>query len=145
MSTNLRGIGEKARLKPKLVFTSLYHHVTDIDNLRVCYEALGGKKAVGVDGVTKEEYGNVLRKGEMLRRAKVRVNGHLNYYAITDNTKACNTYRYHVIRILRKWLNRKSQRTTYTWQGYLQALEWVGWPSMTIRKDLNPFRRAEAP
>lgn len=87
---------------------------------------------------------NVLRKGEMLRRAKVRVNGHLNYYAITDNAKACNTYHYHVTRILRKWLNRKSQRTTYTWQGYLQALEWVGWPSVTIRKDLDPFRRAEA-
>ncbi len=48
MSTNLRGIGEKARLEPKLVFTSLYHHVTDTDNLRVCYEELDGKKAAGV-------------------------------------------------------------------------------------------------
>ena len=30
-----------------------------------------------------------LRKGEMLRRARVRILGHLNYYAITDNAKAC--------------------------------------------------------
>ncbi|MGH8534146.1 MAG: hypothetical protein ACREV1_15870 [Gammaproteobacteria bacterium] len=31
-----------------------------------------------------------LRKGEMLRRTKARVQGHLNYYAITDNAARCN-------------------------------------------------------
>lgn len=87
---------------------------------------------------------DVLRKGEMLRRAKVRVVGHLNYYAVTDNYEGCSTYIYHVRRILFKWLNRKSQRKSYTWQGYQQALDWVGWPRLYIRKDLNPFRRAEA-
>ena len=34
MSTDLTRIGEKARKEPKLVFTSLYHHVYDVDNLR---------------------------------------------------------------------------------------------------------------
>ena len=56
MSTNLTWIGEKARNQPDLVFTSLYHHVTDIDNLRACNDSLDGNKAVGVDGVTKREY-----------------------------------------------------------------------------------------
>jgi RNA-directed DNA polymerase len=87
---------------------------------------------------------NVLKKGEMLRRAKIRVVGHLNYYAITDNAKACNTYMRHVTRNLLKWLNRKSQKNTYTWEGCLQALQWVGWPKPYIRKDLNPCRRTEA-
>jgi len=87
---------------------------------------------------------SVLRKGEMLRRAKAIVIGHLNYYAITDNSKRCNSYVYHVTCILFKWLNRKSQRKSYTWEGYQQALEWVGWPKPSIRRDLNPFRRAEA-
>ncbi len=50
MSTNLTWIGERARKQPDLVFSSLYHHVTDVDNLQACYEALDGKKAVGVDG-----------------------------------------------------------------------------------------------
>ena len=36
MSTDLTRIGERARKKPNLVFTSLYHHVTDLDNLRDC-------------------------------------------------------------------------------------------------------------
>jgi RNA-directed DNA polymerase len=87
---------------------------------------------------------NVLKKGEMLRLAKIRAVGHLNYYAITDNAKACNTYIRHVTRNLLKWLNRKSQKNTYTWAGYLQALEWIGWPKPHIRKDLNPCRRTEA-
>jgi hypothetical protein len=82
----------------------------------------------------------VLKKGEMLRRAKIRVEGHLNYYAITDNSERCTAYRYHVTRILFKWLNRKSQRRSYTWEGFQQALEWVGWPDLRVRKNLNPFR-----
>jgi hypothetical protein len=33
MSTNLSWIGERARKQPDLVFSSLYHHVSDVDNL----------------------------------------------------------------------------------------------------------------
>ena len=62
MGTNLRWIGEKARREPGLVFTSLYHHVTDVDNLRACYDALPGNRAVGVDGVNKTEYGKKLEE-----------------------------------------------------------------------------------
>ncbi len=83
----------------------------------------------------------VLRKGEMLRRAKSRLIGHLNYYAISDNSQMCSKYRHYVTRILFKWLNRKSQRRSYTWEGYLQVLKWIGWPKVTIHKNLNPHRR----
>ena len=62
MSTNLTWIGERARKQPDLVLSSLYHHVTDVDNLRACYDALDGNKAVGVDGVTKKEYGRNLNE-----------------------------------------------------------------------------------
>ena len=37
MATDLTRIGEKARKEPGLVFTSLYHHICDVDNLRACY------------------------------------------------------------------------------------------------------------
>ena len=60
MSTNLTRIGEKARKEPNLVFTSLYHHVVDADNLRTCYGTLEANKATGVDGVTKQQYGENL-------------------------------------------------------------------------------------
>lgn len=62
MGTDLTWIGERARKEPGLVFTSLYHHICDVDNLRACYDALEAKKATGVDGVTKEEYGKNLEE-----------------------------------------------------------------------------------
>jgi len=87
---------------------------------------------------------SVLSKGEMIRTARIRVNGYLNYYAITDNLQLCNNYVYRATHILYKWLNRKSQRKAYTWAQYLQSLRILDWPVATIRKDLNPCRRAEA-
>lgn len=86
----------------------------------------------------------VLRKGEMLKQARIRVLGHLSYYAITDNLERCNYYVHRATRILFKWLNRKSQRKAYTWESFNQALAWVEWPNARLRKDLNPCRRAEA-
>jgi len=80
----------------------------------------------------------------MLRRAKARVKGHLNYYAITDNAQCCSRFVYYATRILRTWLNRKSQRKAYNWNQMSQALDWIGWPNVRIGIDLNPFRRAEA-
>jgi len=88
---------------------------------------------------------NKLRKGEMLRTACRKVNGYLNYYAITDNSEKCQTYVYYVKRLLFKWLNRKSQRKAYTWDSFKRALAWVGWTSLRIRRNLNPMRRAEVP
>ena len=86
----------------------------------------------------------VLRKGEMLRQARNRVAGHLNYYAITDNFRSCSSYVEHAKQSLFKWINRKSQRRAYTWPQFEQALTWANWPKASIRKDLNPYRRAEA-
>lgn len=82
-------------------------------------------------------------KGAMLRLARYRVQGYLNYYAITDNLDRCNYYVHRVKHILFKWLNRKSQRKAYTWEGFSHALAYIGWPSVSIRKNLNPYRRAE--
>jgi hypothetical protein len=85
---------------------------------------------------------DTLRKGELLRRAKVRIVGHLNYYAITDNSKKCGDFLYFATRILFKWINRKSQRRSYTWEGFNQVLNWVKWPTTRIRVNMNPFERS---
>lgn len=62
MGTDLKRIREYVVMHPNEVVTSLYHHVTDVDNLRSCYESLEGFKAVGVDGVRKHEYGRNLEE-----------------------------------------------------------------------------------
>ena len=60
MATDLTRIGEKASKDRSCVFNNLYHHIYDKENLRVCYETLEARKATGVDGVTKEQYGGNL-------------------------------------------------------------------------------------
>lgn len=81
-----------------------------------------------------------MTKGEMLRLARQKIIGHLNYYAITDNSSRCGEFVYQATRILFKWLNRKSQRRCYTWEGFRQVMKWLRWPTAKIRNDLNPFR-----
>jgi hypothetical protein len=76
----------------------------------------------------------------MICQARTRVIGHLNYYAITDNSKRCKDYLYYTTRILFKWLNRKSQRKSYTWHEFGQILLWLNWPEPEIRNNLNPCR-----
>jgi hypothetical protein len=85
-----------------------------------------------------------LSKAKMLDKAVTKVRGHLNYYAITDNTDKCSSYVYYATRILFKWINRKSQRRSYTWEGFEQVLQVFEWPDPRIRKDLNPCRRVQA-
>ena len=81
-----------------------------------------------------------MRKGDMLRSAKRRITGHLNYYGITDNINWCDRFIYYATRILFKWINRKSQRRAYNWEQFRDALAYVGWPKADIRKNLNPYR-----
>ena len=109
---------------------------------RTSRKKLGQSLRKFTDWARKVRHG--LRKGEMLRQAKIRVMGHLSYYAITDNMGRSSYYAYRARGIVFKWLNRKSQRKAYTWAGFSQALAWVEWPVPRVRKDLNPCRRAEA-
>jgi group II intron reverse transcriptase/maturase len=82
-----------------------------------------------------------VRTGQLLREAKLRLQGHLNYYAVTDNYRRCESFRLQFTRLVFKWLNRRSQRRSYTWERFRSALDWVGWPSVRIRRHLDPFRR----
>lgn len=83
----------------------------------------------------------VLRKGDMIRTAVRKLNGHVNYYGITDNGREVGTFVYRASRILFKWLNRKSQRRCYTWEGFRQAAKACGWPERVVKVDINPFAR----
>ena len=49
--------------------------------------------------------------------------GYYNYYAITDNTPMCASFLYKVRRMLFYWLNRRSQKRSYTWPQYADMLK----------------------
>ena len=59
MGTKLGRIAEISVATRRPIFTSLYHLINE-DLLKECHRELDGKKAVGIDKVTKEEYGKQL-------------------------------------------------------------------------------------
>lgn len=59
--TKLERIGKLAAQKPEEVFNNLGHLIT-IDMLRDLYCQISGNKAIGIDKVTKEIYGNNLEE-----------------------------------------------------------------------------------
>ena len=72
MGTKLERISQLSRENPDMVFTSI-GHLIDKELLRQCHTDMDGKKAVGIDGVTKEMYGANLEENldklvESLRR-----------------------------------------------------------------------------
>lgn len=56
METKLAKIAVAAKMRPKEKFTSLIHLINE-ETLKQCHEEMNKKKANGIDGVTKEEYG----------------------------------------------------------------------------------------
>jgi len=81
-----------------------------------------------------------LKTRELLVTAKRKWQGHLNYYAITDNSRRCCAFGYQMLRLLFKWLNRRSQRRSYTWEQFYDVLRWIGWPPARVKVDLCPCR-----
>lgn len=55
METKLERISQLSRENPNMVFTSIGHLINK-EMLKSCHEAMDEEKAVGIDGVTKEEY-----------------------------------------------------------------------------------------
>lgn len=70
-TTKLECIGKRARLQKDTIFNNI-GHVLDIDQLRECYHELDGKKAIGIDGVTKEVYGQELEDNLQDLLARIR-------------------------------------------------------------------------
>ena len=71
MSTKLTRITEIAKSKPKERFTSLAHLINE-NMLKECHRKLDGKKATGLDKVTKEMYEENLEEniGNLYNRLK---------------------------------------------------------------------------
>ena len=49
--------------------------------------------------------------------------GYYHYYGITDNYQMMDNFRKRVIQILFFWMNRRSQRKSYTWDGFNEFLK----------------------
>lgn len=54
---------------------------------------------------------------------KAKLRGHLQYYGVSHNGKSVKEFKQQSIRILFKWLNRRSQKKSFTWEKWNLFIE----------------------
>lgn len=60
---------------------------------------------------------------QILNTMKPKLLGYYRYYGITDNGPMLSQYWYITMKLLFKWINRRSQRKSYTWEKFLLLLK----------------------
>jgi group II intron reverse transcriptase/maturase len=60
---------------------------------------------------------------DIFSRVRIKLLGHYAYYGITDNLRMIRNYYDIVIRLLFKWLNRRSQRRSFTYDKFKRYLK----------------------
>jgi len=64
-----------------------------------------------------------LPKDKLFVKLNSKLSGYNNYYGIRGNYESLQDYFYHVTRILFKTLNRRSQRRSYNWKGFVELIK----------------------
>jgi group II intron reverse transcriptase/maturase len=76
------------------------------------------------------------RISEIWQTTKRKLQGHYNYYGVTDNSIGIRRYYEAVKRLLVKWLRRRSQRHRLDWEKFNRMLSKYPLPLPRIRHDL---------
>jgi len=72
----------------------------------------------------KKNRNNRLRKIVDMLNAKLR--GYFNYYGVIGNSKGIKEFYKIALKILYKWLNRRSQRKSFNWKEFETKMKWYG-------------------
>ena len=70
----------------------------------------------------------------ILSMAKTKIQGHTNYYGFGMNNLKIHHFYCEARKSLFKWLNRRSQKNSYTWEGFEERLK-----NFPLMKDLKHF------
>lgn len=79
---------------------------------------------------------NKYRLIEVWERFCIKLEGHIRYYGVSFNIQGVKRFMHRAIRILFKWLNRRSQRTSFTWEKFQQFRQEFPPPRVRIRHAL---------
>lgn len=73
---------------------------------------------------------------EIMDTTKRKLVGHYNYYGITDNSESLSKFLYETMKLLYKWLNRRSQKRSYDWEGFNKMLEYYPLPTPKVKVNI---------
>ena len=68
----------------------------------------------------------------MLKYAALHLRGHIQYYGVSGDMRSLNTYVWQVVWSLFKWLNRRSQKRSMTWEKFELSLKAYAFPRPRI-------------
>lgn len=80
-----------------------------------------------------------LKLKDIIIRTNLMLVGHYRYYGITDNYECLDKYSFGVRRMLFYWLNKRSQKRSYTWEGFNEMLKY--YPLAKPRIYVSVFQR----
>src|SRR6266567_1968136 len=60
---------------------------------------------------------------DLMKTLAAKLRGHWNYYGVIGNSQSLSQYHYLTCGLLHKWLNRRSQKRSYTWPALNRLLE----------------------
>ena len=62
----------------------------------------------------------------IVEELNVKLRGYFNYYGVIGNSKGLYAFYGPALKILYKWLNRRSQRRSFTWEEFDKKMKWYG-------------------
>jgi RNA-directed DNA polymerase len=82
-----------------------------------------------------------MKNKERFAKLSQKLTGYYNHYGLPDNCESLQNFFHQAKRILFKWLNRRSQKQSYTWDGLNAALDHYKIPKPRI----TDYKRARTP
>jgi len=77
---------------------------------------------------------------DLIKKLRVKLQGYYRQCGVTDNYEMLAKYQYKTIKLLFKWLNRRSQRRSWTWDKFNSLLKTWNLPRPKIY--VNIYDRA---
>jgi group II intron reverse transcriptase/maturase len=80
---------------------------------------------------------NRMKLDRLWQGARARLSGHFNYFGVRFNSEKLSHFHHLCVGALFKWLNRRSQRRSFTWQRFERRLAFLPLPSPPFGQDLR--------
>lgn len=130
------GFGRYAKKAEAFDFLGITHYCTKTRSgkYNVGRKTSGKKlrqKLVGMNGWLKQNR-NRMELKEWWQILRQKLLGHYRYYGIRGNIRGLQSYRTQVIRLAYKWVNRRSQKRSYTWEQFNRWMRYNPLPNPKI-------------
>lgn len=85
---------------------------------------------------------NKMKTKELFEKTKEKLTGHYNYYGYYVNIRKLYHYYWEVVKSLFKWLNRRSQKISFSWEKFKKVLEYNNLPKPPVPNKLKHLERS---